>query len=176
MHGIIFTSLRHFVTSRFGAEEATRIWSAEPPYLITEAYSDDAFHELFGKVCDETGSDPVELLRAFGVFAAERTFVLLYPSYFDQAGGARSFLLTVEERIHELVRATVPDARPPLLAVEPLGGDGVRIAYSSPRRLCVLLEGLLLGTVRHYREKVVAEQVRCMHRGDPDCIFEARFS
>ena len=149
MHGIIFTSFRHFVTSRFGAEQATRFWAAEPQYVITESYPDHVFARLFTRVCERTGGDADELMRDFGAFAGERTFVLLYPSYFDAAGNARTFLLTVENRIHELVRATVPDARPPQLHVEPLAEDGVVIRYSSPRRLCVLLDGLVRGTASH---------------------------
>jgi hypothetical protein len=171
VHGIIFTSFRHFVTNRFGRERATGLWVDEPQYLITEAYPDRVFHDLFAKVCEATGSDPDELLRAFGTFAAERTFVLLYPSYFDLAGDARTFMLTVETRIHELVRATVPDARPPQLHVEPLGEDGVQIVYDSPRRLCVLLDGLIQGTARHFGEDADVSEVACMLRGDPVCEF-----
>jgi hypothetical protein len=174
VHGIIFTSFRHFVTNRFGRERATRLWVDEPQYLITEAYPDRVFLDLFAKVCEETGSDADELMRDFGTFAAERTFVLLYPSYFDLAGDARTFLLTVETRIHELVRATVPDAEPPHLHVEPLGEDGVRIMYDSPRRLCVLLDGLVLGTARHFGEDADVSEVECMLRGDPACEFRVR--
>ncbi|HVM17172.1 MAG TPA: heme NO-binding domain-containing protein [Gaiellaceae bacterium] len=175
MHGIIFTSFRHFVTSRAGSDAAERVWANEPTYLITRSYPDEAFLRLFDTACRELGEDPDELLRAFGVFAGERTFVLLYPSYFAQASGPRPFLLGLEERIHELVRATVPEAAPPRLVIEPLDDDGVRVTYTSPRRLCVLLEGLLLGTARHFGREVAMEQTSCMHRGGDACVVEARF-
>ena len=174
VHGIVFTSFRHFVTNRFGREQATRLWVDEPQYLITQAYGDGVFTELFTKVCEETGSDPVELLRDFGMFAAERTFVLLYPSYFELAGDARTFFLTVETRIHDLVRATISDARPPRLRVEPFGEDGVRIVYDSPRRLCVFLDGLARGTARHFGEDADVAEVECMSRGDAACVFHVR--
>jgi hypothetical protein len=176
VHGIIFTSFRHFATSRFGRQAATRLWADEPQYLITEAYGDETFRRLFAKVAEETGSDPDELLREFGVFAGERTFVLLYPSYFDVAGNARTFLLTVENRIHELVRATVPDARPPQLHVEPLGDDGVQIQYTSPRQLCVLLEGLVRGTANHFEEDADVVERQCMRHGDAACVFDVRLA
>jgi predicted hydrocarbon binding protein len=174
VHGIVFTSFRHFVTNRFGRERATRLWVDEPQYLITQAYADSVFTELFTKVCEDTGSDPDELLRDFGIFAAERTFVLLYPSYFDLAGDARTFLLTVETRIHELVRATVTDSDPPRLRVEPLEEDGVRILYDSPRRLCRFLDGLVRGTARHFEEDADVSEVECMLRGAPSCEFHVR--
>ena len=85
-------------------------------------------------------------------------------------------MLTVENRIHELVRATVPAAQPPRLHVEPLGTQGVRIRYDSERRLCVLLEGLIRGTAAHYEEDVDVREPECMLRGDPACVFDVRLS
>lgn len=174
MHGIVFTSLRHFVTSRFGASCTDELWVSEPQFLATQAYPDEEFHRLFGKIVERTGSDSTDLLRDFGEFAAARTFALLYPAAFVEAGGTRAFLLTVEERIHKLVRATVPDASPPALHVEPLDDDSVQIVYTSPRRLCVLLRGLVMGTASHYREQAQLDETRCMLRGDESCVFEIR--
>jgi hypothetical protein len=85
-------------------------------------------------------------------------------------------MLTVETRIHELVRATIPNAGPPQLDVSELGEDGVEIIYSSPRRLCVLLRGLTEGTARHYGEQTAINEPSCMRRGDAECRFEIRFS
>jgi hypothetical protein len=119
--------------------------------------------------------DESVFLRDFGVFAAGTTFGLLYPAFFDRAPSARAFLLTIEERIHEVVRATLPDARPPSLHVTPLGDDGVRIVYDSPRRLCALLEGLAIGAARRFGERIEIRELACMHRGDDACEYELRF-
>jgi hypothetical protein len=59
-----------------------------------------------------------------GVFTAETTFARLYLAFFAQTPTPRAFLLTVEERIHELIRATIPRAGPPRLAIAPLGEEG----------------------------------------------------
>jgi Haem-NO-binding len=104
------------------------------------------------------------------------TFTRLYPAFFAIASSAREFLLTVETRIHELVRATIPDAAPPQLHVTELGGDGVSIVYSSPRRLCALLRGLTEGTAQHFGETAAIEESTCMRRGDDRCTFEVRLS
>ena len=82
----------------------------------------------------------------------------------------------MERRIHELIRATVPQAGPPRLGIEPLGDDGVRIAYDSPRRLCVLLRGLTEGAARHYGQHADLQESTCMLRGDTACTFEVLFS
>ena len=74
------------------------------------------------------------------------------------------------------MRATIPDARPPQLDVQPLGEDGVRITYTSPRRLCTLLEGLVEGTATYYEERAEIAQAACMLRGDPACVFDVRLA
>ena len=106
----------------------------------------------------------------------ETTFTRLYPAFFAIAPSAREFLLTVEGRIHELVRATIPHAVPPRLSISELDGDGVSIDYSSPRQLCVLLRGLAEGTARYYDEAATIEELTCMRQGAPSCRFEIRLS
>ena len=82
----------------------------------------------------------------------------------------------MEALIHELVRATIPNATPPRLLVTPLDEDGVQIKYASPRRLCILVRGLVEGTARLYGEKADIDETACMHRGDTACVFQIRFS
>lgn len=69
------------------------------------------------------------------------------------------------------MRATIRGAYPPKLHVQPLNELGVLVSYTSERGLCALLEGLLRGTAAHYGEQVVVEEIQCMHRGDPGCVF-----
>ena len=176
MHGVIFTSLRDYVGSEHGADTAAAVFEGAPAFLLSDAYPDARFHDLIGRLVEQTGREPEALVYDFGRFTAQRTFVRLYPAFFAIAPSARAFLLTVETRIHELVRATIPGATPPRLRIGEDGEDGVRIEYASPRRLCVLLSGLLDGTVAHYGEHADVDEVRCMHRGDEACVFAVRLS
>ena len=175
MHGVIFTSLRDFVGATHGQDAVEAIFRDEF-FLLSESYDDEQLVALVERASAVTGAEPAELLHDFGVFTAERTFTRLYPAFFATAPTARAFLLTVETRIHELVRATVPNVSPPELDVRELGHDGVSIVYTSPRRLCVLLRGLTEGTARHYGETAAIEELSCMHRGDRSCRFDVRLS
>ena len=152
------------------------MFTDRPVHALTEAYPDEDFLAAVTKASDLTGIAADELVCEFGAFAGKTTFPRLYPAYYSVAGGARPFLLTVENLIHELVRATIPKARPPQLGVAPLGEDGVSVDYSSPRKLCALLRGLVEGTARHYGEKVESDETACMLRGDERCRFEFRFT
>ena len=175
MHGVIFTSLRDFVAAAAGTEAVEEVLRDEV-YLLSESYDDEHLINLIGRATEVTGRPADELVHDFGAFTAQRTFTRLYPAFFAISPSAREFLLTVETRIHELVRATIPNARPPALGVTELGPEGVSIVYSSPRRLCALLRGLVVGTASHYGETAEIDETSCMHRGADACRFEIRFS
>jgi heme-NO-binding protein len=176
LHGVIFASFRDFATRAYGRDLAEALFADEPPYLLSEAYDDERFFALVRRAAEETGVDQAQLEVEFGIFTGETTFAGLYPGYFSVCASARDFLLTVESRIHELVRATVPNASPPQLVVAPLGEDAVEIRYSSPRRLCTLVRGLAEGTARRFDETTEIVETSCARRGDEYCRFEVRLS
>ena len=175
VHGVIFASFRDFLIGEFRPEVAKAVVADRQPHAISETYPDEEFLDKVRDACEATGIEADELVHRFGAFAGRETFPRLYPEYYALAGAARPFLLTVEDRIHELVRATIPNATPPQLRVSALEDDGVRIDYSSPRKLCVLLRGLAEGTATHYGEECDIEEIACMRQGDPTCLFEIRF-
>ena len=166
MHGLLLSTLVAFARERHGAALA-----CEPAYAADAEYPDEEFAGLVDRVAGATGRSRAELLREFGRHTALTTFPRLFPDYYATRDGARSFLLGVEDQIHELVRATIEFARPPRLRVGPFGSAGVVISYTSDRRLCELLEGLVHGTAEHYGEALDVEQTQCMHRGDIGCAF-----
>ena len=175
MHGLIFASFRDFLLTEHGADVAHGVMEGEPQYTLGEAYPDEQFLALLERTRAKTGLSQDELLFEFGVFTAATTFARLYSVLFKMSPTARDFLLTVETPIHDVVRVALPDARPPELAVSDLGDGGLEIEYTSPRRICAMLRGLVEGTGRVYEEKLEVEEPACMHRGDPACRVVVRF-
>lgn len=170
MHGLIFTSLRRYTWTTF-PDEAQGIWDGLPSYVQDEAYPDADFRAAIERIAETTERPSDELLRDFGRFTGFWTFRALRPDYYEQTEGTCRFLLDVESRIHEEIRATTEGAAPPRLRVTPLGEDGVTIAYTSERGLCAMLEGLVTGVADYYGERFDISQPLCMHRGDPACSF-----
>lgn len=170
MHGLIFASLRDYSIERLGAAAAAPLW-ADLAFETAGAYEDAFFVLQLERIVEATGAPPEEVERDFGSFAARRTFAGLYPAYYEESGGVFAFLLGIEEKIHELVRATIPGATPPRLHIQPFSDLGALVSYTSERRLCRLLDGLVRGTAEHYGEEVELEELQCMHRGDPGCVF-----
>lgn len=176
MHGVIFNSLHDYLVAEHGRSVAAAVFAGEGEFGNGEAYADEGLSRLVDLAAAETRRERDEILFELGVFTAETTFARLYPGFFAAEPSARAFLLTVERRIHEVVRATIPYAGPPRLGIEPLGADRLSITYDSPRRLCVLLRGLAEGAARHYGQHAELEELTCMLRGDAACTFAAGFS
>jgi hypothetical protein len=170
VHGLIFSSFRRFTDAEVpGVTEV--VWPDSRDYREDEAYSDDEFDELVEAVATAANISRRDVLLRFGSFTAQHVFKALRPDFYDESGGTRQFLLDVELRIHRMLTSTIPDAAPPRLQVGPLGSGGVSITYTSHRRLCELLEGLVMGTAAHYGERFDIDQPICVHRGDEACAF-----
>lgn len=170
MHGLVLTSFRQYTWTRL-PDHAWTIWSDLPTYEPDRAYDDGELHALLDRTAEVTGRDRGDVLRDFGRFTGFWVFRVMRPDYYEESAGTRRFLLDVEARIHETVRATTPGAAPPYLHVTPLGDDGVSIAYTSPRRLCDLVVGLVSGVADYYGERFAIDEPMCMQRGDPACSF-----
>jgi Haem-NO-binding len=175
VHGLIFVSLRDYLTAEHGDATENEVMASEPFYFVSEAYPDEQFAALVDRVLQVTGMQRERLLHDFGVFTAEKTFARLYPALFAISPTAHQFLLGVERSIHDIVRVAMPQARPPELDVSETEDGAISIVYRSPRRLCAMLRGLVEGTARHYRERVRVEELSCMDRGDEACTFHVRF-
>jgi hypothetical protein len=175
VHGLIFASFRDYLLTEHGAGVTTDVTAGEPQYTLSEAYPDEQFLALLERACLRTALSRDELLFEFGAFTAATTFARLYSVLFKLSPTARDFLLTVERPIHEVIRETLPDARPPEIAVTDLGQEGLEIVYTSPRRICAMLRGLVEGTGRVYTEALHVEELECMHHGASACRFKVRF-
>ena len=170
MHGLIFAGLRDYTADRLGEEHAAELWS-DRVFETADAYDDRWFTAQLDRLVAATGESMKDVQRGFGEFAARKTFAGLYPDYYRESEDTFTFLLGIEGKIHDLVRATIRGATPPKLHVRPMNELGVLVSYTSERGLCALLEGLVLGTAAHYGEEVVVEEIQCMQRGDPGCVF-----
>ena len=175
MHGLIFASFRDYLVTEHGADVAHDVTEGEPQYTLSEAYPDEQFLAVLEHACARTGLSRDQVLFEFGVFTAATTFARRYSLLFKSSTNARDFLLTVETPIHEVVREALPDARPPELAVTDLGDEGLEILYTSPRRICAMLRGLVEGTGHVYDERLEIDEPECMHQGASACRVLVRF-
>ncbi len=173
MHGLIFAGLRDYSIVRLGERKATELWQGRQ-FELDEAYDDTSFAAQVDRLAAATGEQVADVERGFGSFVAQQTFTELFPAYYEESADCFAFLLGIEEKIHEVVRATIPGASPPKLHVHAFGDLGVLVSYTSERGLCTLLEGLVLGTATYYGDEIAIEELQCMRRGDPGCVFSVQ--
>ena len=163
MHGLVLNSFGSFCERR-GLKPRDL-----EPYSGKQAYPDEVFAELLQSAAAEAGVSESALLHEFGVELGTEFFPAFAPGFYERHSSLTAALLSVEEEIHERVRTALPGSGPPHLSVRPLGADGVVIAYTSDRRLCALLEGLVEGTARRFDTTVEVTHPQCMLRGETSC-------
>jgi predicted hydrocarbon binding protein len=163
VHGLILISFSEYARTRGVGDEATQEYQGD------RAYPDLELVSYVERVAARTNVTVDETLHDFGRFLGAEAFPRLAPAFYERHASLTEALLAVEDEIHEHVRQVVPQALPPRLRVSTLGEHGAVIAYTSERRLCQLLEGLVEGTAERFGTAVQVEQPQCMLRGEPAC-------
>lgn len=171
MKGIVFNLLEEAIRQEHG-EDA---WDAlldqtqlDGAYTSLGNYPDQDLMKLVGAASEALRKPAHEVVRWFGrkslLLFAER-----YPHFFRRHQSTRPFLLTLNDIIHPEVKKIYPGADVPDFQFD-ASSDGVLVMqYHSKRRLCAFAEGLIEGTAVYYREQLMMEHPKCMHRGDPYC-------
>lgn len=176
MKGIVFNLLEAAVTKEFGED----VWDhlldeagLEGAYTSLGSYDDAEVFRLVNAAAATLKLPPREVLRWFGRSAipllAER-----YPQFFNGHLDTRSFLLTLNGIIHPEVRKLYPGAITPVFDFDTSSADTLKIGYHSPRKLCALAEGFILGSLERFGQQAVVTHPQCVHEGATECIFHVR--
>jgi hypothetical protein len=178
MKGVIFNLLEEAVT----AEHGERAWpdlidasGVGGVYTSLGSYPDEDVFALVDTTAAVLGLTPADVLRWFG----RRAIPLLatrYPQMFANHTSARNFLGSVNAIIHPEVRKLYSGARCPHFHFSDRDDGALIMGYHSPRRLCMLAEGLVVGASDHFGETVAIDHLSCMMDGQPLCRLAARWS
>ena len=128
------------------------------------------------KAASEVAGLPMETLMVeYGKFMVPNTLKKHYSAFFALAGSSpREFLLNMD-RVHFEVTRTISKAAPPRFTYEELPDGRLLMHYSSERRLCPVLRGLILGVGILFNQELDVKEPACMLRGDPKCTMEVTF-
>ena len=178
MKGIIFNLVEEVVTGSYGADTWDSLLEAaglDGSYTSLGSYPDDHLFRLVGAASAVLSVPPDEVVRLIGIEALG-LLAARYPAFFEGHTSALSFLLTLNDIIHPEVRKLYPGADVPDFDFE-ASEDGVLvIGYRSKRQLCALAEGFIVGSARHYGERVEITQPSCLKRGDDNCLIRCTLS
>ena len=155
MKGIIFTELVRFMEKVQSPEFADQVISgAELPndgaFTSIGNYPSEYALAMVGKASEASGIEGPELCRLFGVYLYDR-FTILYPYIMESYKTAEALLTHVGSHIHAEVCVLYPDAKPPQIVAEVVGGTTI-IRYESHRPMAAIAHGLVQGCMAHYQD------------------------
>ena len=139
-----------------------------------ESYPDEELFSLVGCISEKTGLAIETLVGAFG----ERLFKGLAernPSFIKTESTLKGFLKSVHDVIHIEVRKLYENPNLPDFEYEDNSDNTLLMRYRSPRKLCILAEGLIRGAALHYDTRIDIKHPICMHKGSDHCDLIVRF-
>lgn len=178
MKGIIFNLLEEMVVEKFGLavwDELLDASDQDGVYVGTETYPDDMLVALVVAAHEKSGIPVDDLVRTFGVYMFPR-FHEKNPGFFKPGMTLKQFLLSVDRVIHVEIRKLHPGAGLPEFEYEDEADQELTMIYSSPRKLCMLAEGLINGAAIHFDTEYSLTHDQCMHDGADSCRLHLKIA
>ncbi len=179
MKGIIFKHFESFVVDNFGEDvfedvlDSTELIT-EGPFVGPGTYPDEDLFALVGTAIGKLGIPLNDALYAFGTYLFDH-LAAAAPVFVESSADLRTFLLTIHSVIHVEVRKLFPGADTPDFSYEEPADDRLVMHYTSKRKLCPLVRGLLDGAAKSFGESIVCTETSCVHEGADQCTFQLTF-
>lgn len=173
MKGIIFNLLQDVVITAHGDVMWDRLLEqAELDGIYTSlgTYDDAEFMKLVSAAGLALSLSDDEVLTWFGRRAIPG-MVERWPAFFAADQTTIPFLRTLNSVIHPEVRKLYAGAYCPHFDFTSPDDGSLVIGYRSPRRLCGLAHGFILGAGDHYGEILTVLHLECMHEGADRCLI-----
>ncbi len=171
MKGVIFAFLADMVEDKFGLEAWDSILhetNLDGIYVSADTYDDEQLFRLVEAASAKTGIDADDLIRSFGKYSFGK-FQQMHPDFCNPNFSLKQFLLTVDNVIHVEVKKLHPDAILPSFKYDEISDNELSMFYNSPRKLCILAEGLIAGAAEFYGTEYELKHDTCMHDGADHC-------
>lgn len=179
MKGVIFNALQEFVEQGYGYAAWDNALTAcqtqtDGIFIATKSYDDSEILALVAYFSKQLAVPVPDLLRVFGEFLFDHLYQRA-PELIKRAQTLREFLISVDEIIHAEVRKLYQDPNLPDFSYDEHDEQSLTMIYHSPRKLCFLSEGLILGAAKQYQQTVRVTQPICMHDGEDCCHLVVEF-
>jgi hypothetical protein len=167
VQGFILTGLEEYAQQRFGIETVREVFAKAGEQTSRrpaawEYVSFDDFSAALDRLAARTGVPRAGLLKGYGRVLFQ-TLVHL-PLRLSAGENVLDYLETLETGVYEELADLIPHVECPRLECRRLSHDSLELAYHSRYRLGDLAEGLLMGSIDHFRDGVSLR--RCDDPGD----------
>lgn len=175
MKGMVFTELMDMVEANFGAEILEEmIEGAGLPhggvYTAVGSYPHEEIVRLVVTLSQRVEVPVPDLVKAFGAYLFDR-FSQMYGRFFVGVEHAFDFLAGVETYVHQEVRKLYPDAQLPSFDISRPDASTLIMVYRSKRGFSDLAEGLIVGAIQHFDERIALAREDFVDENGPATRF-----
>lgn len=121
-----------------------------------EDVNDNTINKIISEIARMNNVKLNELWHIIGVDNIV-TFAATYPAFFKHEN-LYTFLKSMYD-VHVIVVKRIPGAKPPILDLQPISKREAIFSYKSDRGMFDYFQGLIEGASKHFKEKVVVEEV-----------------
>ena len=172
MNGIIFIEIGKFARSQLG----DKIWgeavhAAGIPdqfYYRVADYRDEEAVALLSTLSAAMHEPLDVILKGLGEFIVP-DLIRMARYWIEPDWKTLDLIANTEHTIHEMLRTEGSQTNPPRLQCQRTGAGEVVVNYDSPRKMCALARGIIMGIGKHYGENVTIEEPSCMPNGGAMC-------
>jgi hypothetical protein len=172
MNGIVFVEIGKFAQSRIGEQawrEVVRL-SGVPSriyYRVADYPDEEAFALL--STLSAAMKEPLALvLESLGEFIVP-DLMKMSRYWIKPDWKTLDLIASAEETIHAMLRSDGSQTNPPRLHCWRSSPQEVVVTYDSPRKMCALAKGIIVGIGKHYGERVTIAEPTCMLKGGGAC-------
>ena len=173
MKAVIFNLLEEVIVDAHGEqtwEDVLDLAGLDGVYTSLGNYDDAEIMHIVSAVSSHLSVTDDDALRWFGQRAipgmAER-----WPHFFTPHRRAVELLRTLNDVIHPEVRKLYSGTDCPHFNFPSSTDASLVIGYRSPRKLCRLAHGFILGVGDHFGETLRVNHLECMHEGSDRCLL-----
>lgn len=179
MKGSIFCALKTMVVQHRDESYWDRLldkYAAEGRYYVAvNDYPDTELYAMVEDICETLQIARDEVLALFGrhLFAH---LMFHYEVVVSRFAHFEALILNINNVIHKEVNKLHHGANLPTMRCMMITSGHIEIHYNSPRKLCILAEGLIYGAGDHFDMSIKITHPLCQHRGDDACILNVFYT
>ena len=177
MQGLIFKELKEYVRKKLGMESWDEVRKDAGVnttlYNSAQVYPDTELIALFTKSAERLGLPVQSMLEEFGKYFTQ-VFFRTRLHFIDPQWDYLTLVEHGPEILKQMEKRHTPNSPPASLRVTRDSPEQVTMTYSSPRRLCSFVRGMLKGVAKQYHVEITIEEPRCMLKGQAECVYVVR--
>lgn len=181
MYGLVNRAVEQLVCAKFGDDAWGKVIEkagvGKEHFTAMASYDDDVTYRLIGAVSSELELDVDDALREFGRFWVMYTVQEGYADLMDMSGDTTFESLENINLIHDRIRMSMPELKPPQFECHMLSDHEMKVFYRSDRDgLTQMVVGLIEGLGERHNESLEVDVVAEKSKGAEHDEFLVRLA